>query len=229
MAEFKLKQTAEEVQRAMDNALSFGDSPTGGDTLYWDGNTEGLVNVDGVYYKVSDTFPTLDELSLGATLSGAGQTAPVEFEELISGLIVENAGYLVWIVAENAVGVDIDGLIFPEAGTYFANEGGVYMSSLTIPGYTGFPVTKKMEEKYLPGAVILYEDGTYLYNTEDVSDASNRTSYAKFKGALQNGIPIYICVGGFMYALATKLALADGFGVMVIDDGERYTAEYVPE
>lgn len=204
----------------------FGDSPTGGDTLYWDGNTEGLVCFLDVYYKVSDATPSMGDFANGFVLSGA-QQVPEFLTALGDGAFIHADGLFVVVPEDN---MEINGEVIPSKGVYFLSNpgGGVVVSYLTIPGYTGFPTTKKIEEKYLPGAVILYEDGTYLYNTEDVSDASNRTSYAKFKGALQNGIPIYLCVAGFMYALATQLVLDDGFGVIVINEGERYTAEYVP-
>ena len=57
---------------------NFDDTPTdetpvalGCDTLYWDGNTEGLVNVAGYeYYKVSDIIVTQDDIKNGIRLSG---------------------------------------------------------------------------------------------------------------------------------------------------------------
>lgn len=129
-----------------------------GDTLAWDGNTEGLTNVLGVFYKISEQVPTIEDFANGCTVKFF--TPEGEFEEAYTaesfvedpeGLIFFGDGGFV-VVGDAALGVDIDGLVFQETGLYLMNQGGVaWVSSITIPGYT-FAKTelKTIEPKYLP-------------------------------------------------------------------------------
>lgn len=159
----------------------FYDSPTGGDTLTWDGNTEGLLSVvlyeeddyREVAYKVSDSIVTISDLVNGATYkTNAGRERNYsgdDFNEDPPGLIsLDHAIY----VAENGAGVDAYGVVFPESGIYLykseENEEvdyAIYITSITIPGYTGFPVVKTIPCEYMPegypkvemGDVTVYE------------------------------------------------------------------------
>lgn len=210
----------------------FGDMPTGGDTLYWDGNTEGLVSAEG-FYKVSDAVPTMDDVSTGHSVTDGigGSIGSTQFTSIADGVIMDNA-YSVVIVSDIGVGVDLGGVSFQEAGTYFTKTDYVYVSSLTIPGYTGFPVTKKMEEKYLPGAVILYTDGTYLYATEDTSDASKRMTKLELLKTINSGRAVYLTlINGDSTQLnaLSNSAITPAFVVAVFGDVGVFTAEYVPE
>lgn len=131
-----------------------------GDTLTWDGNTEGLVVFDmgNKMYKVSDAVPTMDDLANGVSLKRVANDKYYEsttdyINELVPGFIMI-ADTEVAVISESLVGKEIEGIIFPEAGVYyFANDEG-YTISLTIPNYTGFvtkqTVVKRMDEKYLP-------------------------------------------------------------------------------
>lgn len=119
--------------------------PTGGDTLTWDGNTEGRVSA-GPFCKVSDAIVTLSDIVSGVTVVVSGDSMTVakeQIEEMASGVLFAEA---VVFVEEKAVGVDIMGIAFPGSGIYFQTD----VSSLTIPGYTGFPGIKKIDAKYLP-------------------------------------------------------------------------------
>lgn len=128
----------------------------GGDTLTWDGNTEGLVSVLNVVYKVSDAVPAMDDFANGATacINGTNQefysgTDGIQFAD---GLIVI-AGWAIVVVPQDLAGVDLAGFMFAEAGTYFMNDpGAVVCTSITIPGYTGF-VKKQLKEEYIPESV----------------------------------------------------------------------------
>lgn len=129
----------------------FYDSPTGGDTLYWDGNTDGLVSVMDMLYKVSDALPTMDDFSNGCIVTfPSGSTYEVTAEQIAE----MNAGLTSLIIITEFCfialedGADVSGLLLPERGIYCAD----IMTSLTIPGYTGFPNVKKLDEKYLPEA-----------------------------------------------------------------------------
>lgn len=221
----------------------FGDSPTGGDTLYWDGNTGGLVSVEipgadgGLMVKISDATPTVADMPNGVTEVFSNGTQTTRTQEMIQSAVeqmgvVSGEGF--WVFPEDNYSF-MGMMIIPKAGLYVSRmEGAPYHTSLTIPGYTGFPVTKKMEEKYLPGAVILYEDGTYLYKTEDTSDATKRLTKAELLDALNSGRTIYIktnidemdvYVSPYSYPDAGDFMLA----AFADDMTALFTAEYVSE
>jgi len=223
----------------------FGDLPTGGDTLTWDGNTEGLVAFDA-YYKVSDATPTMDDFINGCTLvlsEGSTYDVPAdEFadigevtgdEQMAGALIV--VGFILIYPRD----IDLGDGILAKKGTYFCNSVDgttIRTTSLTIPGYTGFPVTKKIEDKYLPGATVLYTDGTYLYNTEDTTDESNRTTKAELMNAWLSGVPFRVGqtkwnVTGY-YSPGLAVAVGD-YAYTMLSGGDEfvsfYTAEYTGE
>ena len=135
---------------------------TVGDTLTWDGNTDGLACALDLLYKVSNKTFTLDELNGSVINMSDGQSFTCTTEdsslfELADGVYV--LGDPVAYVSEQAAGIDLgDGIMFPEAGLYFlaedASDGLFYVSSLTIPGYTDFvnttTIVKTIDTKYLP-------------------------------------------------------------------------------
>lgn len=163
----------------MQNA-PFGDMPTGGDTLEWDGNTAGLTMLDaadtlgGIYYKISDATPSFDEISTGTLASSNGMSFIANAQEF-GGLIVCGGGFVLVVptddfhLEEDGVALDV-----PEKGIYSSLEEGIYASKIIIPGYTDFPGTKKIDPKYLPqnamyvnseevtgNVAYLYADSTY--------------------------------------------------------------------
>lgn len=136
-----------------------GEEPTGGDTLYWDGNTEGLVSGD-YYYLVSDAVPGLTDMPDIVDYSIGGDDGSIVH---LSGIIYDFSDA---IGIEYFVLVDNDGWPMVrfisqdftventpiKKGIYFWKnpESNEYISSLTINGYTGFPLIKPVPEKYLP-------------------------------------------------------------------------------
>ena len=183
----------------------FGETAIIGDTLYWDGNTEGLPNVmDGMVWKVSDNVPTMNDLSNGATLGLTAKhdghteiaytSTTILHDEAMPGLIVvvEVSNHPMWgayIIDESIVGIDLGGYAFPEAGVYllrYQDEGGLaYVSSLTIPGYVNFETktVKPVESKYLPEHLqfgfsddTVFEPFTWTDNT-DVLETVRISSY----------------------------------------------------
>lgn len=155
--------TDEEVETPSGGASSWNDltdkpfSEVYGDTLTWDGNIDGLVSVDGAAYKISDATPSVDEVmsgSLTATVDGETGTIPLADyppEEMGSGVALYFYAFLV--VPESAVGVDIQGLVFPEAGLYVVPAMvGAVLRSLTIPGYTGFK-TETINASCIPSTI----------------------------------------------------------------------------
>lgn len=132
----------------------FGEVP-GTDTVYWDGNREGLVKAEGYdRYMVSTATPTLADFENGASntklLSGTESTS-----NLGMGTAIYEAGDGCIVVGNSIValkdGATLGDEVFPKKGTYFTWIGNdSYTTRLTINGYTGFLVTKKIDTKYLP-------------------------------------------------------------------------------
>lgn len=128
----------------------FGESATGGDTLTWDGNTEGLESVllpiGAELFRISDAVPTRADCENGVTVVyNDGSTAT-----LTNCFDVNDLGLLSTIVSVPKDNFNWDGVILPKAGCWAMNMGDRYVTSLTIPGYTGFPGVKRMDEKYMP-------------------------------------------------------------------------------
>lgn len=169
-----------------------------GDTLTWDGNTEGLVSDDiGMFYKVSDIVLTDEQIKLGFMATSTGQTSPAIGTGWDSGVA---AGYITEdvVVAEvisfvRKPNVSIKGITFPETGIYFMamqqEEGGIYVKSFTIPGYTGFKTTtttlKPIDTKYLPehlqfGEEKAFEPIVWDGNTEGLESYADAVPYVYY-------------------------------------------------
>ena len=126
-----------------------GGNAGGGDTLTWDGNTDGRVLnpiADGMgFVKISDATPTVDDMSNGGslTLYAGDMSMPCEFTVVSNEDGVISVCDAVIVVPSEAIGVGVDvggaTLVFSETGTYTTYGMGITGLSLTIPGYTGFP------------------------------------------------------------------------------------------
>lgn len=132
----------------------FGEMDTGGDTLTWDRDITGRESPAEGLYKVSDAVPTKDELIGGTFTTFFGDEA-VE-EQISSENITELPGVLalgnfnqIVIVHDSTAATEAD--FVASEGIYFAYASStIYASSIAIPGYTGFPGTKRLDEKYMP-------------------------------------------------------------------------------
>lgn len=129
----------------------------GGDTLTWDGNTEGLVNLDSTLYKVSDVVPTLDDLVNGCTATANGIQYPcsaIQDGDLIYISAEDGSPVAMLVPFDNAyAGSGSEETKVAEKGTYLFcyavdPEFSVFVSSLTINGYTGFG-KEKIDPSYL--------------------------------------------------------------------------------
>ena len=134
----------------------------GGDTLSWDGNTEGRVSAGNIGYKVSDAVPSKEDFANGFIIhlsdgSVESITDPALVEEYLSTF--EDDGFFatdgIFVVPyNNYVYEEIN---FPEAGIYFTKPSYGYITSFTIPGYTGFKTktetVKTLDYEYLPEAL----------------------------------------------------------------------------
>lgn len=119
----------------------------GGDTLTWDGNTEGLeVNDLGsggamLFYKVSSVTPALEDFANGGKLDFFDD----DVTEITQDMLTSNNGAIfdtemTFIIAhENEMGLS--------KGVWF--NGAIAPIALTINGYTGFTTTK-LKEEYIP-------------------------------------------------------------------------------
>ncbi len=127
-----------------------------GDTLTWAIDT-GSLDFDslpgGMFVKVSDAIVTMTDLANGCTVdvgAGAFDMTAEAFVQVADGVIMLEQ--MIYFVDESAVGVDLEGLVFPESGVYVVIElpGG----RMTIPGYTSFVGTKQMDVAYLPSSTV---------------------------------------------------------------------------
>ena len=161
----------------------FGDVPTGGDTIAWDGNTDGLVSVGGIFYKVSDAVPTINDFANGAifeTIEGSMEIPADEVFEEPDGMIMVSDSFIVVSIP----GLEIGGMVFAETGFYIPLDLGVWQPVLTIPNYTGFPITEKINKKYLPNVFI--QDERFIYLTSGGVDESKKfLVFVNDKGELQ--------------------------------------------
>ena len=124
--------------------------------ITWDGNTEGLVSVEGFMYKVSDLVLADEQIKLCAVQKSNSSPMPVM---VLWGMMVGNGD-----VTEEIVNVDfavmfvrkagavVQGVAFPETGIYFSKNDVEYVSSLTTtePIQQTETVVKPIDLKYLP-------------------------------------------------------------------------------
>lgn len=160
-------------------ALQFGEMPTGGDTLYWDGNTEGLVEVKipgfGTFYKVSDVALSIGDMQdlvmvdpfgycWGDKLEILCMTDDIlrELNNQLGEEVYYPSGsgddYPLVILGDAAIcvfedNVKIGVLEFAEKGVYFITDA----RSVYIQNSAKFPSVKPMDEKYQP-----VQTGVYL-------------------------------------------------------------------
>lgn len=111
----------------------------GGDTLTWDGSGNPAFEMGLAMYKVADNIITANDVAQGFIVVFNGQTA-----ELTSDYMTDNGTMIIWDLGV-FIYAETNGV---EVGVYFS-EG---ISSITIPGYTGF-TTEKIKQDALPEAL----------------------------------------------------------------------------
>ena len=226
----------------------FYDTPTGGDTLTWDGNTEGKYGFSAVkgdvnfYVKVSDAVPDPDTAYGKVTfyLEGSGETS-CEIEPLYDGSECRHAGdAVIFVYSDNTVlpaEFNANGnteVLIKEKGTYFYfYQSLCYISKLHIPGFTGYPGVKTIEEKYLPAQMttplLLFYDDTYIYK-DTTLEASARITKTELLEAVQGGRVIWATDGTTLYVSPTLIGFSDSYAFVLLVAGEEqlqlYTSEY---
>lgn len=144
----------------------FGETTVKGDTLTWDGNTEGRVLLEDVadamemskICHISDEVITLEQLKNGLRYEIVYKmdTDPYILELSYEELAELQAGDTIVFEGNIFVAKDnttIFGFTFPKAGIYMCWDDEEFaQASLTIPGYTGFTTTvvKPLDEQYMP-------------------------------------------------------------------------------
>lgn len=132
----------------------FGETTVIADALTWDGNTDGLYNVMGMFYHISESIPTLEELQQGGMgyLNQEGMVQEIPFDDgyvTDTGVGIIIVADYVYVVSEDGATLE-DGLTFEKRGIYFPNMGGTYVEKMTINNYK-FSVTtvKKIDPKFI--------------------------------------------------------------------------------
>lgn len=175
--------------------------------ITWDGNTEGLVNVNNQFYKVSDVVLTDEQIKLTSVqyadlLAVMGDV----WEEFLGTQIIcsEEATFAMFIIVarKNEATLSANGMsiVIPESGIYFATNPGGYVSSLTTtdPIEHTKTIVHTIDKKYLPDDIgsggvfvvdLMYqEDSTYTTSAtaEELATAyeEGKALYANINDAL---------------------------------------------
>lgn len=186
---------------------------SGGDTLTWDGNTDGLETLGGMHYKVSDVVVTKNDLVNGFTFAMDGIDEPLtiaSWDEIASSGGEATEDGFVWI--EYVILVPYDGYVdsigstYPKAGVYFIKTDSTYITSLTIPGYTGF-ITEKLDPKVLPDALQFGDELVEIMPETEVTGEDDG-------------------YGGYLATVAEANILAGGENLVIKFDGVEYECAY---
>ena len=179
----------------------------GGDTLTWDGNTEGLVSLFGVYFRIAT-----DSLSYTELTAGGSTTATVVMEDGSSSTqpIIDmsaDLGFEAFGIGEQVVYYDQkieDEEVVIEKGLYFMAG----VRSITINGYTGFTTTK-LKEEYMPNMVVDIGTPTFESDRTTVSNINYTALYEHFRQG-GNVLLKFITSGVAFYGTALSMFVQDG-------------------
>lgn len=215
--------TTENEYTVVNEWKHLGESETGGDTLTWDGNTEGLVSAMGVFYKVSSIVPTKEELLNGVSIFMNGNLMGSLGTDDMSQAVLED-GFtpldIVFIVPTD--NYSNDGAEFPEKGIYFLNDGeGSICTGLTINGYTCFPSVKPIDSKYLPKALqfgVDYSNGVTLADNKTYTYSADNDAYMVDFSIEPNCVYKVVC-NGVEYELVSQTFTQELGGVYYIGNG----------
>lgn len=146
-----------------------------GDTLTWDGNTEGKLTLaipgytGAMFVQISDAVPTLEDCTNGIVeKSSNGHVSTWSYDQLINTFYPQT-GVLctegITVIPTDNYLLNAYGVTFSKAGVYATYMDGMeaHLASLTIPGYTGFVTTETVvqpiDPKFLPKGVPYVEKG----------------------------------------------------------------------
>jgi hypothetical protein len=141
----------------------FGEKTVMGDTLTWDGNTDGLETGSQLYYsettilyRISEETPRLSDFSDGFSVNifGSEMSFDGSYAADFCGVGTALCTDYIFIIYEDDVTIENE----PSVSVYTFPKKGIYakefleLTSLTIPGYNGFERTEitPLPNKYLP-------------------------------------------------------------------------------
>lgn len=156
-----------------------------GDTVSWDGNTDGMVSImGGLFAKVSDVVLTAEDLADGCVFHEVDQDGnayvyggldPGDAQNLMEDDGFLSMGCQTFVVPY--AGYNFGGIVFTEAGIWMQNPveniGPGWTQTLTVHGFTGF-ATEKFDPAYLYQSDWAQEDETavdFIKNKPDIEAA----------------------------------------------------------
>ena len=105
-----------------------------GVTIEWDGNTEGLDAVGGMFYRVSDVVLSNEQIKTGFIKDNADLELPIApmWDELAgAGLLTDDISIIEMVAFVRKDNVSFNGVVFGIAGVYFANKNNHYVTKFT--------------------------------------------------------------------------------------------------
>ena len=215
MAEFKLKQTAEEVQRAVDNGLSFGDE----EVVFADEQTvvfeDGMGSISLNESAVIGANVTViwDGIQYDCVVLDMGGAPAVGDVGLVSGEVITGEPFIIVMDVNSP-------LVFP----------GDPEKSDAVVQINGEKVNK-LDEKYLPNDLRLFyaDNSMFLYNDPNLSD---RTSIMDITSVMNKKFAIVLQFKtGELYAYPNSISRSDyGYAAVEVSvEGKPatlYTEEY---
>ena len=235
----------------------FYDLPTGGNTLFWDGNMEGLEELypESGMYRICDSAPTYEELQNG--FSGVircgdylqqsnPQTSIIIEHDESTGMAIVSLGFIGLYCIPNDV--EVEGTVVKK-GVYtaVAEEDGMhcYIYAFTVTEYAGFPIPKPLSIKYMDTGyinglikkhfdettVVLEQRDKYLYRPNtDTTDVADRLTMEELKAYVDERKRVYIYYGGGTYtATAVIPNTNNGYGTVHCVMAGGYSVFYTAE
>ena len=234
MANYELNYTGKEVDALLEKIdTAFGETTVMGDTLTWDGNTEGLDSALDMLYRVSDVTPSLEVCQSGGIVktfdaTTGNYTFDFTAENVIDAasvgtgtncIVIQIEGSPIFIATADGASVTMDGMtaIFEKAGIYFPKLEGSYVTSITINGYTGFETTEieTIDPKYISGeahSFIVNADGDYTEGSFTMDK-----SLVEIMEAYEKGLMCFIKYKNRSMPLKEAL-VANGYGEVIFED-----------
>ena len=225
----------------------FGDMPTGGDTLYWDGNYAGAEIIFDAFIRVrEEVFDINDLTDEGITFTELtyNQSFTLTKSEAMGDAMVTDDGFfmnnIICIVPyDNYDLTELAGesLVVAKKGIYIMAPYAQIPYAYKFHGLTIFPYIKKVDDKYVnfPAHILDLYGGTdeYLYHSDNYDDVENRVTKAEFEEIMQryssvrihreNNAYVGFAVGYSEYTDHYQLRIETASGGITY-----YTAEYTP-
>jgi hypothetical protein len=207
--------------------------------ITWDGNTEGLVNANGAFYKVSDSALVDEQIKLITVTPSKYNTMIIadEWSSMVSrGFVTEDVVVSNYAAFVRKAGAKFDDLVFPEIGIYFYRDSKVYTKAITTsePIACTKTVVKKIDKKFLPidaHQTVLYYSSPdhWLYHDQSLTLGVSKDDLKK----IINYRPIMLSdrLGENLY-YPTKIGFLGSYaiayvrGVSAEDEIRMYTSEY---